>query len=138
MGYTYWFVFLIVCCLIQIMYSVAPHGVATEFVSDLLSPVMNNWEIVGLVNYVMLILAAFSRERVEDEVMLMLRLRSLVIIVAINFLLAAALFAVPEGSEIRYMLSDASEFISSDFGMIMLLYLVIFKVSVWIHRLRSL
>ena len=70
--------------------------------------------------------------------MLMLRLRSLVIIVAINFLLAAALFAVPEGSEIRYMLSDASEFISSDFGMIMLLYLVIFKVSVWIHRLRSL
>ena len=62
LGYTYWFVFLIVCCLIQIMYSVAPHGVATEFVSDLLSPVMNNWEIVGLVNYVMLILAAFSRE----------------------------------------------------------------------------
>lgn len=136
-GYTYWVVFLVVCCLLQIMHSVAPHGVVTEYVYDFLSPVMNNLEIVGIFNYLMLIMAAFSRERVEDEVMLMLRLRSLVIIVAVNFLLATASVAAPETSAIAYVLSDVSEFITSDFGVIMLLYLAIFKVSVLIHRLRS-
>lgn len=136
-GYTYWFVFLLVCCLIQIMYSVDPHGVATEFVSDILSPLMDNWEIVGIFNYLMLVMAAFSRERVEDEVMLMLRLRSLVVIVVLNLLLAVASIAVPESMEISHVLSDISEFFTSDFGVIILLYLAIFKISVWIHRLRS-
>ena len=119
------------------MYSVDPHGVVTEFVSDILSPLMDNWEIVGIFNYLMLVMAAFSRERVEDEVMLMLRLRSLVVIVVLNLLLAVASIAVPETMEISHVLSDISEFFTSDFGVIILLYLAIFKISVWIHRLRS-
>lgn len=134
-GYSYWLAFLICCLLIMVVNSVAPYGDFADMIRNVTAPIVNNWEIIGIVNFCMMLMAAFSKERVEDEVMMALRLRSIVSIVVLMFALQVCAYILPDESVAGEFVSEyLLNGILTDFGIFVLIYLVIFKISVVINR----
>lgn len=134
-GYSYWLAFLICCLLIMVVNSVAPYGDFADMIRDVTAPIVNNWEIIGIVNFCMMLMAAFSKERVEDEVMMALRLRAIVSIVVLMFALQVCAYILPDESVAGEFVSEyLLNGILTDFGIFVLIYLVIFKISVVINR----
>ncbi len=134
-GYSYWLAFLICCLLIMVVNSVAPYGDFADMIRNVTAPIVNNWEIIGIVNFCMMLMAAFSKERVEDEVMMALRLRAIVSIVVLMFALQVCAYILPDESVAGEFVSEyLLNGILTDFGIFVLIYLVIFKISVVINR----
>ena len=134
-GYSYWLVFLICFLFIMVVNAVAPYGGLADMIRNVIAPITANWEVMGIVNFCMMLLAVFSKERVEDEVMMALRLRSIVSIVILMFVLHVCAYLLPDGSVAGRFVSDyLLDGILTDFGIFVLIYLVIFKVSVVVNR----
>lgn len=133
-GYAYLLVYFIVCMIVMLISAIAPYSELYSLVSQALSPLMRNYEIMSIVNMSMMILAALSKDRVEDELMMSLRLRTIVSILLLILVLQIAALLLPD-----HLAAD--RFISSgmmtDVGLLLLLYLVIFKSSVLINRWMS-
>lgn len=122
----------------MLVFNVFPDSGFAESMEGILSPVVENWKIVGIVNCCMLVLAAFSRDRVEDELVMALRIRSIVAIVFLMFILQVAAYVAPENSIMDSIVSDTLlNGLLQDFGVLVLLYLTIFKFSVVFNRWRS-
>ena len=137
-GYSYWLVFSVCCLFIMVVNAVAPYGGLADVIQNVTAPIADNWEIVGILNFCMMLLAAFSKERVEDEVMMALRLRSIVSIIFMMFILQVCSYVLPDESVAGRFVSDSLlNGILTDFGIFVLLYLIIFKISVVINRWES-
>lgn len=100
------------------------------------TPLLQNWDITGLINFTMFALAAFSKEKVEDEMMTAMRLRSVFIVVMIPFTLHIISYIAPSGSAVETFALDIINSFMSDFGIMMILYLITFKLIVWVDRWR--
>ena len=137
-GYSYWLLYFTICLFLMLVFNVFPDSGFAESMEGILSPVVENWTIVGIVNCCMLVLAAFSRDRVEDELVMALRIRSIVAIVFLMFILQVAAYVAPENSIMDSIVSDTLlNGLLQDFGVLVLLYLTIFKFSVVFNRWRS-
>lgn len=141
-GYAYLLVYFIVCMIVMLISAIAPYSELYSLVSQALSPLMRNYEIMSIVNMSMMILAALSKDRVEDELMMALRLRSIVSIVFLPFVFQIAAFLLPDHLAANKFVTEVilSDLLT-DFGILFLLYLIIFKSSViinrWISRLAD-
>ena len=137
-GYSYWLIYFIVCLFMMLVFTVFADSEFAEIIEEASAPILANWQIVGIVNYCMLVLAAFSRDRVEDEVVMSWRIRSIIAIVFLMFILQIAAYVVPEGSLADFIVRDTLlNNLLRDFGVLVLLYLVIFKFSIVFNRWRS-
>lgn len=120
------------------VFTVFPDSEFGEIIEDISSPVLANWKIVGIVNYCMLVLSAFSRDRVEDEVVMATRIRSIVTIVILMFALHVVSYLAPEASLLDFVVTDTLlNDLLKDFGILILLYLAIVKFSIVFNRWRS-
>lgn len=132
-GYSYWALYLLFClALIAIPYDSS----MADLFRRIHLPIIENWEIVGALNYAMLILAAFSREKVEDEMMMSLRMRAIVYVILFNFILHFISILSPATSVIGSFVSEIINDFMTDFGILVIMYLAIFKISVWLNRWR--
>jgi hypothetical protein len=122
--------------------ALAPYSELASLVTQAISPLIKNYEIMSIVNMSMMILAALSKDRVEDELMMALRLRSIVSIVFLLFVFQIAAFLLPDHLAANKFVTEVilSDLLT-DFGILFFLYLIIFKSSViinrWISRLAD-
>lgn len=99
-------------------------------------PFLGNWEIMGAVNFTMFCLAAFSQEKVEDEMMQAFRLRTITIIAMIPILTHIVAYIAPDGSVAEDIALSIINDWMGDFGIIMIMYLILFKLIVWTNKWR--
>jgi DMSO/TMAO reductase YedYZ heme-binding membrane subunit len=99
-------------------------------------PFLGNWEIMGAVNFTMFCLAAFSQERVEDEMMQAFRLRAITIIALISILTHIVAYISPDGSVAEDIALSMINDWMGDFGIIMVMYLILFKLIVSTNKWR--
>lgn len=141
-GYTYLVVFLIMGALMLALALLVQNEIITmesmafRSVQKITSPFLCNWEIMGVVNFIMLCLAAFSREKVEDEMMQAFRLRSIAIIAMIPILTHIAAYIAPKGSAVEDIALSIINDWMDDFGIVMIMYLILFKFIVWLNNWR--
>ena len=62
--------------------------------------ISGNWNLVGMLNFAMIFLAIFSREKVEDEMTISIRVNALIYLVFFLFLIHMLVY-LPEGSGIN-------------------------------------
>lgn len=142
MGYSYLGAFLIMGTFMLIL----SHLVQTEIMTmestiirltqKITYPFFGNWEIMGAVNFTMFCLAAFSQERVEDEMMQAFRLRAITIIAMIPILTHIVAYIAPDGSVTEDIALSIINDWMVDFGIIMIMYLILFKLIVWTNKWR--
>ena len=99
-------------------------------------PLLSNWEIMGAVNFTMFCLAAFSKEKVEDEMTQAFRLRTIAIIAMIPILTHIVAYIAPKGSAMENVALSIINDWMVDFGVVMIMYLICFKLIVWINKWR--
>ena len=141
-GYSYLGVFLIMGTFMLVL----SHMVQTEIMTmestifrltqKITYPFLGNWEIMGAVNFTMFCLAAFSQERVEDEMMQAFRLRAITIIALIPILTHIVVYISPDGSVAEDIALSMINDWMGDFGIIMIMYLILFKLMVWTNKWR--
>lgn len=142
MGYSYLGAFLIMGTFMLIL----SHLVQTEIMTmestifrltqKITYPFLRNWEIMGAVNFTMFCLAAFSQEKVEDEMMQAFRLRAITIIAMIPILTHIVAYIAPDGSAAEDIALSMINDWMGDFGIIMIMYLILFKLIVWTNKWR--
>ena len=93
-----------------------------------------NWEFVGALNFVMIFLAIFSKEKVEDEMTTVIRLNTLLYLIFILFAIHILLY-LPEGT-IRDFITRIKDFFMGDFGVLALTYAILFKIIILINMWR--
>jgi hypothetical protein len=98
---------------------------------------LTHWNFVGALNFVMIFLAIFSKEKVEDEMTSSIRLNALLYLVFFMFGIYILLY-LPEGA-IRDFIINIKEFFMEDFGILLLTYALLFKIMIWINiwRMRN-
>lgn len=137
-GYSYWLIYFVICLMVMLVFTVFPDSGFAQVIEEISAPVLTDWKIIGIVNYCMLVLAVFSRDRVEDEVVMSLRIRSVVAIVILMFILHLAAYIAPEESLVGFIVNDTLlNNLLQDFGVLVILYLTIFKFSIVFNRWRS-
>lgn len=92
---------------------------------------LTNWQYIGALNFVMIFLAIFSKEKVEDEMTTAIRLNTLLYIVFFIFGIHVLLY-LPSGS-IREFTISVRDFFMEDFGILALTYAILFKIMIWIN-----
>lgn len=141
-GYTYLALFLGLILMALVLSVLVQNGflAADSFIirieNAIQAPLLQNWDIAGFINFTMFALAAFSKEKVEDEMMTAIRLRSVFVVVMIPFTLHIIAYIAPSGSAVETFALDIINGFMSDFGIMMILYLITFKLLVWIDRWR--
>lgn len=95
---------------------------------------LTNWQFVGAVNFVMIFLAIFSKEKVEDEMTTAIRLNTLLYLVFFLFGSHVLLY-LPAGN-IREFAISIRDFFMEDFGILALTYAIFFKIMIWINMWR--
>ena len=95
---------------------------------------LTNWNFIGALNFVMIFLAIFSKEKVEDEMTTAIRLDTLLYLVFFIFGIHILLY-LPEGA-IRDFIIDIRDFFMGDFGVLALTYAILFKIMIWINMWR--
>ena len=141
-GYSYLGAFLIMGTFMLIL----SHLVQTEIMTmestivrltqTIACPFLGNWEITGAVNFTMFCLAVFSQERVEDEMMQAFRLRAITIIAMIPILTHIVAYIASDGSVAEDIALSMINDWMGDFGIIMIMYLILFKFIVWTNKWR--
>lgn len=95
---------------------------------------LTHWNFVGALNFVMIFLAIFSKEKVEDEMTSSIRLNALLLLVFFIFGIHILLF-LPKG-DIHDFIINIKEFFMEDFGILVLTYALLFKIMIWINMWR--
>ena len=93
------------------------------------------YPFMGIINTIVLLLACFSSEKVEDERVRQFRLRSVAIVALIAFavdIVGYASFLLGWSS-----LSDSIESYQTDFALWVLMYILIFKAFVLVDMRRA-
>ena len=141
-GYTYLAIFLSICALMLMLSLLVQNDILTmestifRCIRKISYPLLSNWEIMGAVNFSMCCLAAFSKEKVEDEMMQAFRLRAIAIIAMIPILTHIAAYIAPKGSAVEDIALSIINGQMSDYGFMMIMYLILFKLIVWINQWR--
>ena len=95
---------------------------------------LTHWNFVGALNFVMIFLAIFSKEKVEDEMTTTIRLNTLLYLVFFLFSIHVLLY-LPAG-KVRELITSIIDFFMDDFGILTLTYAILFKVMIWINMWR--
>jgi hypothetical protein len=141
-GYSYLGAFLIMGAFMLILSYLVQTEIMTmestifRLTQKITYPFLGNWEIMGTVNFTMFCLAAFSQEKVEDEMMQAFRLRTITIIAMIPILTHIAAYISPDGSVAEDIALSIINDWMGDFGIIMIMYLILFKLMVWTNKWR--
>lgn len=141
-GYSYLGAFLIMGAFMLILSYLVQTEIMTmestifRLTQKITYPFLGNWEIMGAVNFTMFCLAAFSQEKVEDEMMQAFRLRTITIIAMIPILTHIAAYISPDGSVAEDIALSIINDWMGDFGIIMIMYLILFKLMVWTNKWR--
>ena len=141
-GYSYLGMFLCVGAFMLILSHLVQCEIMTmestifRVVKKIAYPFLGNWEIMGAVNFMMFCLAAFSQEKVEDEMMQAFRLRAITIIAMIPILTHIVGYIAPKGSVVEDIALSIINDWMGDFGIIMIMYLILFKLIVWTNKWR--
>ena len=93
-----------------------------------------NWNFVGALNFIMIFLAIFSKEKVEDEMTTAIRINTLLYLVFFIFSLHILLY-LPAG-KVREITISVRDFFMDDFGILVLSYAMLFKIMIWINMWR--
>ena len=93
-----------------------------------------NWNFVGALNFIMIFLAIFSKEKVEDEMTTAIRINTLLYLVFFIFGLHILMY-LPSG-KVRELIIGIRDFFMEDFGILILTYAILFKVMIWINMWR--
>jgi hypothetical protein len=93
-----------------------------------------NWNFVGALNFIMIFLAIFSKEKVEDEMTTAIRINTLLYLVFFIFGLHILMY-LPSG-KVRELIINIRGFFMEDFGILILTYAILFKVMIWINMWR--
>lgn len=95
---------------------------------------LNNWQFVGALNFIMIFLAVFSKEKVEDEMTTAIRLDTLLYLVFFIFGIHVLLY-LPAG-RVRDLIINIRDFLMEDFGVLALTYATLYKIMIWINMWR--
>ena len=93
-----------------------------------------NWPFVGALNFIMIFLAIFSKEKVEDEMTTAIRLDTLLYLVFFIFGIHVLLY-LPVG-RVRDLIINIRDFFIEDFGVLALTYAALYKIMIWINMWR--
>ena len=93
-----------------------------------------HWNFVGALNFIMIFLAIFSKEKVEDEMTTAIRINTLLYLVFFIFAIHILLY-LPAG-KVRELITGIRNFLMGDFGILVLTYAILFKVMIWINMWR--
>ena len=99
--------------------------------------VLNHWSIVGGLNFVMIFLTIFSKEKVEDEMTISIRVNALLYLVYFIFLIHFVSYFFSMESPVRDAIFEVKEFILGDFGVTCLCYAFLYKILLWINLWRA-
>ena len=89
---------------------------------------------MGALNFIMIFLAIFSKEKVEDEMTTAIRINTLLYLVFFIFSLHVLLY-LPTG-KVREITISVRDFFMEDFGILALSYAILFKIMIWINMWR--
>ena len=95
---------------------------------------LTHWNFVGALNFVMIFLAIFSKEKVEDEMTTTIRLNTLLYLVFFLFSIHVLLYLPAE--KVRELIISIRDFFMDDFGILTLTYAILFKVMIWTNKWR--
>ena len=96
---------------------------------------LSHWNLIGALNFIMIFLAIFSKEKVEDELTVSIRIKTLLYIAFFLFAIHILLY-LPDGSRIRELTICLRDFFMGDFGILALTYAILFKAMIWINTWR--
>ena len=135
-GYTYILGFLLCFAYTQVyMTGIFPEDCGIiNGINAFLRYALAHWKFVGALNFVMVFLAIFSKEKVEDEMTSSIRINTLLYIVFFIFGIHILLY-LPKG-DIRDFIVNIKEFFMDDFGILVLTYALLFKIMIWINMWR--
>ena len=135
-GYTYILGFLL-CLTYAMVYMTGTFSEDCKIINGInafYKYALTHWKFVGALNFVMIFLAIFSKEKVEDEMTSSIRLNTLLYLVFFIFGIHILLY-LPEGA-IRDFIININEFFMEDFGILLLTYALLFKIMIWINMWR--
>ena len=95
---------------------------------------LTHWTFVGAVNFIMIFLAIFSKEKVEDEMTTAIRINTLLYLVFFIFAIHILLY-LPVG-KVLDTVTSIRDFFMEDFGILILSYAILFKIMIWINMWR--
>lgn len=136
-GYIYLTVFLI--CTVYVLISNTgtfpdDNGII-KGVNSFLKFLLYNWNFVGALNFLMIFLAVFSKEKVEDEMTISIRINALIYLVLFLFMIHVLLY-LPDGSRISSIIRETKDFMMGDFGVLTIIYAFMYKIMIWVNRWR--
>ena len=135
-GYAY-VLGLLLCFVYALVYMTGIFPEDSEIINGVntfLKHSLTNWNLVGALNFIMIFLAIFSKEKVEDEMTTDIRLRTLLYLVFFIFGIHVLLY-LPAGI-VRDFVISLRDFFMGDFGILALSYAIFFKVMIWINMWR--
>lgn len=88
-----------------------------------------------MLNFAMIFLAIFSKEKVEDEMTISIRINALIYLVFFLFLIHMLVY-LPDGSGINSIIMGIKDFLMGDFGVLTILYAFLYKIMIWVNRWR--
>ena len=135
-GYTYILVFLLsIVYTLVYMTGIFPEDCRIiNGINTFQKHAVNYWNFVGALNFVMIFLAIFSKEKVEDEMTTSIRLDALLYLVFFLFAIHILLY-LPAG-KVRAFIMSICAFFMGDFGILALTYAILFKIMIWINMWR--
>ena len=137
-GYSYVLAFMLCYgyALVRMM-GIIPEMALTKVIDSFYGFVLNHRSIVGGINFVMIFLAIFSKEKVEDEMTTSIRVNALLYFVYFIFLIHLVSFFFPVGNSFRHVILEIKDFILDDFGITCICYAFLYKVLLWINLWRA-
>ena len=139
-GYSYLIIFTIAVIYTAIiaLTDVTPENNGLVRITDEIhSFLLGHWAIVGPINFIMIFLAIFSREKVEDEMTREIRLRTLVYLVLFLFLIHILLY-LPSHTAAWDVTNEIRNLFMEDFGVMTIAYAFLYKIMIGINKWRML
>ena len=130
-GYSYLIAFLVVLFLLVVFAKWLPAPIR-----DFASFFGDNWNIIGPVNMLMVILAIFSKDKVEDEMSRDIRVKVLVAIALFIFVCTLLLY-IPVSTGFGSAFRDFYETFINDIGIVFIAYAMLYKIIIWICQWRA-
>lgn len=115
------------------IWDAVPDNAFTKGIDSVCKYVLHHWNFVGVMNFTMIFLAIFSKEKVEDEMTVSIRQRALVYLAYFLFLVHI-LMCLPDGSAVRSVAVAVRDFIMQDFGIMCLCYAALYKIMFLINQ----
>ena len=95
---------------------------------------LTHWEFVGGLNFIMIFLAIFSKEKVEDEMTTAIRLNTMLYLVFFLFGIHVLLYL--PGEKVHDCIISIKDFFMKDFGILALTYAILYKIMIWVNMWR--